>query len=129
MMKNAADVIFGGFTYWAFGYAISFGQQYTNPYFGWGNFFLQTDEENFAVLYTKFFFQASFATTSTTIVSGNIEEQCSASDHLKINDLFCCKHSSLMECLTCVSWWQPYTIQTVTVSKWIKQEIDIIILF
>ena len=25
MVKNAADVIFGGLTYWAFGYALSFG--------------------------------------------------------------------------------------------------------
>ena len=25
MVKNAADVIFGGLSYWAFGYAISFG--------------------------------------------------------------------------------------------------------
>lgn len=26
MVKNAADVIFGGLSYWAFGYAISFGK-------------------------------------------------------------------------------------------------------
>ena len=26
MVKNTADLIFGGLTYWAFGYAISFGQ-------------------------------------------------------------------------------------------------------
>ena len=26
MVKNAADVIFGGITYWAFGYAFGFGQ-------------------------------------------------------------------------------------------------------
>ncbi len=25
MVKNAADVIFGGLSYWAFGYGISFG--------------------------------------------------------------------------------------------------------
>ena len=26
MVKNAADVIFGGLSYWAFGYALSFGE-------------------------------------------------------------------------------------------------------
>ena len=26
MVKNAVDVIFGGLSYWAFGYALSFGE-------------------------------------------------------------------------------------------------------
>ena len=43
MMKNMADVIFGGFTYWAF---VSFGREYSNPFCGWGNFFMVTSPQN-----------------------------------------------------------------------------------
>jgi ammonia channel protein AmtB len=73
MVKNAADVIFGGFTYWIFGYAFSFGEDepMTNFFCGWGNFFVHVENEtDIGWVYSKFFFQASFATTATTIVSG-----------------------------------------------------------
>ncbi len=72
MVKNAADVIFGGLTYWAFGYAFSFGMhpKYSNPFCGWGHFFVVAEEHELAKVYARFFFQSSFATTSTTIVSG-----------------------------------------------------------
>lgn len=73
MVKNAVDVIFGGLTYWMFGYGLSFGDsEYSNPVVGWGYFFVNADEDKLGIVYSKFFFQASFATTATTIVSGKI---------------------------------------------------------
>ncbi|XP_074651558.1 putative ammonium transporter 2 [Tubulanus polymorphus] len=76
MVKNAADVIFGGFTYWIFGYAFSFGETWSNPFTGWGNFFVMTNNSTeIGWVYSKFFFQASFATTATTIVSGAMAER------------------------------------------------------
>ncbi|XP_064620897.1 putative ammonium transporter 3 isoform X1 [Lineus longissimus] len=78
MVKNAADVIFGGFTYWIFGYAFSFGEDepITNFFCGWGNFFVHVENEtDIGWVYSKFFFQASFATTATTIVSGAMAER------------------------------------------------------
>lgn len=73
MVKNAADVIFGGITYWAFGYAFSFGTdpRFSNWFAGWGYFFVEVEEHEIGEVYAHFFFQASFATTATTIVSGN----------------------------------------------------------
>lgn len=71
MIKNAVDVIVGGMSYWMFGYAFSFGNGHlSNPFSGWGTFFVTANENNLGSLYAKFFFQASFATTATTIVSG-----------------------------------------------------------
>ncbi|XP_014664081.1 PREDICTED: putative ammonium transporter 3 [Priapulus caudatus] len=71
MVKNAADVICGGFTYWMLGYAFSFGTDPgTNPFCGIGHFFVNADDKSIGWVYSKFFFQASFATTATTIVSG-----------------------------------------------------------
>ena len=72
MVKNAVDVIFGGLSYWLFGYAFSFGvdERYTTWFNGWGNFLVRTDNENMGRIYAMFFLKASFATTATTIVSG-----------------------------------------------------------
>ena len=37
MVKNVVDVVFGGMTYWMFGYAFSFGDgPYSNPFCGLG---------------------------------------------------------------------------------------------
>ncbi|CAG9529773.1 unnamed protein product [Cercopithifilaria johnstoni] len=81
MIKNVVDVVFGGLAYWAFGYGLSFGNGiYSNPITGWGKFFYnpQRDfdsprDEGWA--YANFLFQLSFATTSSTIVSGAIAER------------------------------------------------------
>ena len=76
MVKNALDVVFGGFTYWAVGFGLSFGSDYgTNPFIGVGNFFLQCPEEQRGYIYALFLFQLSFATTATTIVSGAMTER------------------------------------------------------
>ena len=72
MVKNAVDVVVGGLSFWMFGYAFGFGdaEPFSNPFCGWGYFFVTAEEEKLGLLYAKFFFQASFATTATTIVSG-----------------------------------------------------------
>ncbi|ELT96437.1 hypothetical protein CAPTEDRAFT_62344, partial [Capitella teleta] len=84
MVKNAVDVIFGGLTFWLFGYSFSFGQdpKYTNFFTGWGNFLAFSSDENMGNVYSKFFFQASFATTATTIVSG--EEACAMAERTRL---------------------------------------------
>nr|XP_054755965.1 putative ammonium transporter 2 [Lytechinus pictus] len=72
MVKNAVDVIFGGLTYWMFGYGLSFGDdEGTNPFCGVGHFFTDSgDADELGWIFAQFVFQASFATTATTIVSG-----------------------------------------------------------
>ncbi|XP_066968319.1 putative ammonium transporter 3 [Macrobrachium rosenbergii] len=76
MVKNVVDVVLGGFTYWLFGYALSFGQsEWTTPFCGWGSFAINPEEDEMGVVCTTFFFQLSFATTATTIVSGAVAER------------------------------------------------------
>ncbi|XP_059079544.1 putative ammonium transporter 3 [Tigriopus californicus] len=77
MMKNVVDVVLGGITYWAFGYGFSYGSgPGTNPFFGFGDWFLNAEGKAIGPVFTTFLFQLSFATTATTIVSGGIAERC-----------------------------------------------------
>ncbi|XP_034234262.1 putative ammonium transporter 2 [Thrips palmi] len=79
MMKNLVDIFLGGFTYWLFGFATSFGHStLRNPFIGWGDFALDSEDSdpNMGALFTVFLFQMSFATTATTIVSGAMAERC-----------------------------------------------------
>ena len=72
-MKNVVDVAIGGLTYWSVGYGLSFGAEEGNSFVRWSTFFAQSeDEENLGNLYTHYFFQFSFATAATTIVSGQL---------------------------------------------------------
>ena len=78
MVKNAVDVLFGGFSHWMFGYALSFGMdEGTNGFFGVGHFFVDStgDGDDLGRLFSHFFFHTSFATTATTIVSGAMAER------------------------------------------------------
>lgn len=100
MMKNIVDIVLGGFTYWLFGYGMSFGRgPLTNPFIAIGDFLLDPlpgDEimgpifgkESGMILFgidglliisifflAAFLFQLSFATTATTIVSGAMAER------------------------------------------------------
>ncbi|ESP05195.1 hypothetical protein LOTGIDRAFT_102290 [Lottia gigantea] len=76
MMKNVVDVVFGGVTYWAFGYGFSFGQdEGSNPFCGFGSFFVDTHGDDMGLVYSTFVFQLSFATTATTVVSGAMAER------------------------------------------------------
>ena len=76
MVKNAVDVIFGGLSYWIFGFAFSFGIiDRGNPFCGLGYFVTDADESEMGQVYSEYFFQLSFATTATTIVSGAMAER------------------------------------------------------
>ena len=78
MVKNAVDVIFGGLSYWIFGFAFSFGIiDRGNPFCGLGYFVTDADESEMGQVYSEYFFQLSFATTATTIVSGAMAERIS----------------------------------------------------
>ena len=75
MVKNMIDLVVGGFSYWILGYAFSFGanDNRAKNFAGSSHFFMHrdafdTDDDGFR--YAQFFFQLSFAATSTTIVSG-----------------------------------------------------------
>jgi ammonia channel protein AmtB len=75
MVKNVIDVVFGGLSYWALGFGLSFGDIWPNPVIGIGRFFYDpTSEESGTnaqgLGYASFLFQMSFATTTATIVSG-----------------------------------------------------------
>ncbi|KDR12066.1 Putative ammonium transporter 3, partial [Zootermopsis nevadensis] len=79
MMKNVADVVLGGLTYWMFGFALSFGSgPCTTPFMGCGNFFVDptVNDPLMGPINAAFLFQLSFATTATTIVSGAMAERC-----------------------------------------------------
>ena len=75
MMKNVVDVVLGGITYWAFGFGLSYGQDYHNPFFSLGNWFVDSYDEDMGLTFVTFLFQLSFATTATTIVSGAMAER------------------------------------------------------
>ncbi|XP_073239196.1 putative ammonium transporter 3 [Porites lutea] len=75
MVKNAIDVIYGGLSYWLYGFAFSFGlEKGTNGFCGIGYFATDVEAEEGDV-FALYFFQMSFATTATTIVSGAMAER------------------------------------------------------
>lgn len=76
MVKNAVDVIFGGLGFWMFGFAFTFGNDRgVNAFSGFGNFFTDAEETHMGEVFALYCFQASFATTATTIVSGAVAER------------------------------------------------------
>ncbi|CRL04219.1 CLUMA_CG017324, isoform A [Clunio marinus] len=79
MMKNIIDVVLGGFTYWMFGYGMSFGRgAFSNPFIALGDFLIDpgVDDPLMGQIFAAFLFQLSFSTTATTIVSGAMAERC-----------------------------------------------------
>lgn len=78
MMKNVVDIVLGGLTYWIFGFGFSFGlNKPNNPLIGIGGILVDPpiDDEYMGSICAAFLFQLSFATTSTTIVSGAMAER------------------------------------------------------
>jgi len=78
MMKNVIDIVLGGFTYWLFGYGMSFGRgPLSNPFIAIGDFLLDppVGDALMGQIFAAFLFQLSFATTATTIVSGAMAER------------------------------------------------------
>jgi len=85
MFKHMADICVAGLAYWIFGFALQYGRgEYTNPFFGFGDFIVDAKNNDplGGQLLTFFFFQMSFATTSTTLVSGAIAERCRFSAYM-----------------------------------------------
>lgn len=78
MMKNVVDIVLGGLTYWLFGFGFSFGlYEPNNPLVAVGGLLVDPpiDDEYMGSICAAFLFQLSFATTSTTIVSGAMAER------------------------------------------------------
>lgn len=62
MVKNAVDVIYGGLSYWLFGFAFSFGvDKGSNPFCGIGYFLTDADESEMGEVFAKYFFQVRSA--------------------------------------------------------------------
>ena len=77
MIKNMTDVIFGGLSYWLIGYGLSFGRDKgSNEFTGVGSFLTDSDHDQMGDVFSEFFFQLSFSTTATTIVSGLYSFYC-----------------------------------------------------
>ena len=79
MIKNAIDIIFGALSFWICGFAFSFGNDasFSNEFTGYGLFFTDSRAKHYGYTFAKYFFQLSFATTATTIVSGEIYSRVS----------------------------------------------------
>ncbi|KAL3101184.1 hypothetical protein niasHS_001644 [Heterodera schachtii] len=97
MVKNIVDVVFGGLSYWMFGFGFTFGPLYPNPFIGIGYFFYDPDRDgqpsDQAWHYARFFFQMSFATTTSTIVSAAMAERIRLKPYIVITFLMTIVHS------------------------------------
>lgn len=88
MVKNAVDVIFGGITFWVFGFGLAFGDgPLSNAFCGVGYFLVDANEDDMGWTFSWFIFQLSFATTSTTIVSGSMAERTRLSAYIVFSSL------------------------------------------
>lgn len=81
MMKNLMDCMIGVILFLLIGYSIGFGGEKLGGFFGWGGFGVK-DIDNVDSIATGtlsvptfFFFQAAFAATAATIVSGAMAER------------------------------------------------------
>nr|XP_054926507.1 putative ammonium transporter 3 [Dermacentor andersoni] len=77
LMKNAADVILGGLTYWLFGFGLQYGTGHSpdNEFSAVGRFMVDAEPDDMGLVFSSFIFQLSFSTTATTIVSGAMAER------------------------------------------------------
>ena len=78
MMKNLVDFSFGSLAFWAVGFALMFGAG--NAFFGSEGFFLNGVTE--PSQYAYWLFQAVFAATAATIVSGAVAGRIKFSSYL-----------------------------------------------
>ncbi|MFW6309414.1 MAG: ammonium transporter [bacterium] len=83
IMKNLMDFATGSLIYWAIGFALMFGAG--NAFIGNSGFFLQSSFSNLGLdipLAAFWIFQAVFAATAATIVSGAMAERTNFSGYL-----------------------------------------------
>ncbi|KAK3591842.1 hypothetical protein CHS0354_007704 [Potamilus streckersoni] len=71
LYKSIVLFLIAGIAYWLVGYAFAFGDG--NDFIGWKYF---ASSELPDTRYAFFFFQYTFAATSSTIVSGALAERC-----------------------------------------------------
>ncbi len=91
MMKNMIDLSVGTISFWLFGFAIMFGTG--NAFFGTSGFFVSADQvDAYASLswtsvpvMAAFIFQAVFAATAATIISGAVAERIKFSIYMMIS--------------------------------------------
>lgn len=85
MMKNMMDFGVGTVVFWALGFALMYGTDIFGI-FGFGNFFLSEailpDGTTDPRMYANWFFQAMFAATAATIVSGAMAERTKFTGYL-----------------------------------------------
>ena len=77
IMKNLMDFSVGALMFWAFGWGIAYGTTEVINLFAYGDFFM-TDPSKSAI----WFFQAVFAATAATIISGAVAERTKFSAYL-----------------------------------------------
>ncbi len=78
IMKNYSDMAFGILLYWAIGYAFMYGANATG-WIGTSGFFFEGQGGN---SYIGFLYQAMFAATAATIVSGSVAERTKYGSYL-----------------------------------------------
>ncbi|SHG11597.1 ammonium transporter [Fodinibius roseus] len=90
MMKNLMDFGLGTIVFWAVGFSLMYGSDVWGL-FGFGNFFLSEavgpDGTIDAWMYANWFFQAMFAATAATIVSGALAERTTFTGYLMVTVL------------------------------------------
>ncbi|CAI4224046.1 unnamed protein product [Auanema sp. JU1783] len=98
MVKNIVYVVFGGLSYWMFGYGLSFGssEALANPYVGIGDFFFDPeglDENQEGWTYASFIYQLSCATTTSAIVSAGMAERVYLKSYIVVSFIVTLMHS------------------------------------
>jgi Amt family ammonium transporter len=77
MMKNLMDCCAGVLAFFLVGFSVAYGPEQLGGVFGWGGWFLDANgfDQSGLTVATNFFFQAAFAATAATIVSGAMAER------------------------------------------------------
>jgi len=101
MMKNTVDLAAGALLYWAFGYALAYGVDPSDPenvneFCGTGQFFLIEGHDA-----ANWMFQLSFAATAATIDSGAVAERMQFVPYI----LYSCMMTSVFYPLVCHWCW------------------------
>jgi len=82
VMKNFMGFSIGTLVYWAFGFALAYGGTSLGGFLAYGDFFVEGDS-------LRFFFQAVFAATAGTIVSGAVAERTKFTAYLLFMPFIC----------------------------------------
>lgn len=75
LMKHFVDMCCGGFAFWIWGFGLMHGRgQYSNGFFGFGDFVVNTETNDplSGQVLSFFFFQMAFCSTASTIFSGAV---------------------------------------------------------